>query len=218
MEVPAALARAGRPCYLPPMPSFPLPSAAAPAGLPRDIRLQIVSPSAEPPEGGRGWLHEVKHDGHRLLAIFDGESIRLLSRNGHDRTALFAEPFRPLALAGLPSLVLDGEIAVPDERGVTHIDTLSEAIRAGRPERLAFFAFDLLHLDGHDLRRCAIEDRKALLRDVVGATRCPRIVHVGHVRRHGPGAVRGAAAARGPRASSRSGAAASTGAARAATG
>jgi hypothetical protein len=85
------------------------------------------------------------------------------------------------APGGLPALALDGEIAVPDECGVTHIDTLSEAISGRRPEQFAYFAFDLLYLDGHDLRRCAIEDRKVLLRDVVGAARCERIVDVDHV-------------------------------------
>jgi bifunctional non-homologous end joining protein LigD len=49
-------------------------------------------------------------------------------------------------------MVLDGEIAVPDELGVTHIDALSEALRQRRADQLAYFAFDLLHLDGHDLR------------------------------------------------------------------
>jgi bifunctional non-homologous end joining protein LigD len=83
--------------------------------------------------------------------------------------------------AGLPPMVLDGEIAVPDERGVTHLDPLSDAISEGRPGRLAYFAFDLLHLDGHDLRRSAIEDRKTLLRDVIGAAGCERIVYVDHV-------------------------------------
>jgi bifunctional non-homologous end joining protein LigD len=66
-------------------------------------------------------------------------------------------------------MVLDGGIAVPDKRGVTHIDLLTQAMRRRRSEQLAYFAFDLLHLDGHDLRACAIEDRKALLRDVIGA-------------------------------------------------
>lgn len=77
--------------------------------------------------------------------------------------------------------MLDGEIAAPDERGVTHIDALTEALRQRRPERLAYFAFDLLHLDGHDLRPCAIEDRKALARDVIGSAGCERIVCVDHV-------------------------------------
>jgi bifunctional non-homologous end joining protein LigD len=154
------------------------PSAAVPAEIPRPVRLQIVAPSTAPPDGD-GWLHEVKYDGHRLLAIIRSNKLHLLSRNGHDRTQLFGEPFA--GLTGLPPMVLDGEIAVPDERGVTHIDLLTEALRQRRPERLAYFAFDLLHLDGHDLRPCPIEDRKALLRDVVGVAEHPRLVAVDHI-------------------------------------
>jgi bifunctional non-homologous end joining protein LigD len=123
-----------------------------------------------------GWLHEIKHDGHRLVAIIADAGLRLVSRNGHDRTQLFREPFE--GLPGLPAMVLDGEIAVPDDNGVTHIDQLSEALRLRRPERLAYFAFDLLHLDGHDLRPCSIEDRKALLRGLIGAACLPRLVCV----------------------------------------
>jgi bifunctional non-homologous end joining protein LigD len=162
------------------MPSFAFPPAAVPAEIPRPLPLQIVTSRPEPPDG-EGWLHEIKHDGHRLLAIVAGDDVKLISRNGHDRTPLFRAPFDKLAAARLPPLVLDGEIAVPDERSVTHIDLLTEAMRQRRPEQLAYFAFDLLHLDGHDLRRCAIEDRKALLRDVIGATGCERIVVVDHV-------------------------------------
>src|ERR1051326_775797 len=113
------------------------------------------------------------------MAILPGNGqLMLLSRNGYDRTRRFREPFRPLIGAGLPAMVLDGEIAVPDDRGVTHLDWLSDAIAEGRPERLAYFAFDLLHLDGHDLRRCPIEDRKMLLRDVIGAAGCEGVVSV----------------------------------------
>jgi bifunctional non-homologous end joining protein LigD len=162
---------------------FAFPPAAVPAEIARPP-FQIVSPSAEPPDG-HGWLHEVKHDGHRLLAVVDGDEIKLISRNGHDRTPLFRAPFNKLITAGLPPLVLDGEIAVPDERGVTHIDLLTQAMRQRRPEQLAYFAFDLLHLDGHDLRGCAIEDRKALLRDVVSAAGGERIAMVDHISSNG---------------------------------
>ena len=78
-------------------------------------------------------------------------------------------------------MVLDGEIAVPDDRGVTHLDALTDALAAARHDQLAYFVFDLLHLDGHDLRRCPIEDRKMLLRDVIGSAQCERIVYVDHV-------------------------------------
>ncbi|TMJ84918.1 MAG: hypothetical protein E6G79_08760 [Alphaproteobacteria bacterium] len=136
---------------------------AVQASVPADIRLQIVSPCIRPPDG-EGWLHEIKHDGHRLVAIVPSRGqLKLLSRNGHDRTPLFRVPFRKLALSGRP-LVLDGEIAVPDERGVTHIDLLQAASGRYGADRLTYFAFDLLHLDGHDPRRCPIEARKALLR------------------------------------------------------
>src|SRR5215469_5872752 len=115
-----------------PMPKFTLPAGAIPADLPERIPLQVVTSTTEPPDG-KGWLHEIKHDGHRLVAIVADGAVRLLSRNARDRTELFAEPFRPLAAAGLPAMVLDGEIAVPDERGVTHIDALTEAMRLRRP-------------------------------------------------------------------------------------
>ena len=161
-----------------------MPTGAIPADLPQSLRLQLASPASGAPDGD-GWLHEVKHDGHRLVAIVAGGTVRLLSRNAHDRTELFREPFRALAAAGLPALVLDGEIAVPDERGVTHIDALNAALAERRPERFAYFAFDLLHFDGYDLRGCAIEDRKALLRDVIGAAGCERIVVVDYMTSNG---------------------------------
>jgi bifunctional non-homologous end joining protein LigD len=158
------------------MPNFVFPPAAARAEIPRPLPLQIVTSCPEPPAGS-GWLHEIKHDGHRLLAIIAGGDITLISRNGHDRTALFRAPFEKLATAGLPPLVLDGEIAVPDERGITHIDALSEALRQRRPERLAYFAFDLLHLDGHD--RAPLRDRgqegAAARRDWRGRVRAARL-------------------------------------------
>jgi ATP-dependent DNA ligase len=69
---------------------------------------------------------------------------------------------------------------------VTHLDALSEALAARRPDKLAYFAFDLLHLDGHDLRRCPIEERKALLRQVLDDACCERIVYVDHVIGWGP--------------------------------
>src|SRR5215467_11430657 len=157
-----------------------LPTGAVPASVPGDIRLQIVTPCKRPPSGD-GWLHEIKHDGHRLVAILPGDGkLMLLSRNGYDRTKSFREPFRRLIRAGLPPMVLDGEIVVPEDRSVTHLDALSDAIFERPPERLAYFAFDLLHLDGHDLRRCPIEDRKMLLRDVIGTALCERVVYVDH--------------------------------------
>ena len=81
------------------MPSFPLPQSATPAEIPSAVRLQVVLPSADVPDGA-DWLHEIKQDDHRLVAIVMPDRLKLISRNGYDRTALFREPFGPLA--GLP--------------------------------------------------------------------------------------------------------------------
>jgi ATP-dependent DNA ligase len=123
----------------------------------------------------------VKHDGHRIAALADGKGgLRLLSRNGVDRTTRFAAAVD--GLAGLDrSFVIDGEIAAPDERGVTHLDDLAEAIGNGRVERLAYFAFDLLHLDGYDLRACPLVERKALLAALLAEAASKRIVYVDHL-------------------------------------
>jgi bifunctional non-homologous end joining protein LigD len=77
-----------------------LPPGAIPANMPRDIRLQIVTPFKRPPSGD-GWLHEIKHDGHRLVAILPGDGqLMLLSRNGYDRTRLFRCPSDRCSMAG----------------------------------------------------------------------------------------------------------------------
>jgi bifunctional non-homologous end joining protein LigD len=163
------------------MQNLTLPSGATPSALPTTIRLAIASSSVRPPEG-YDWLHEVKYDGHRIVAVLDSRGgLKLISRNGHDRTPLFRTPFRELLSFGR-EIVLDGEIAVPDDRGVTHIGHLQDALDGRQPDRLAYFAFDLLYLDGHDLRRCPIEERKALLRRVLNDVGCPRLVFVDHVR------------------------------------
>jgi bifunctional non-homologous end joining protein LigD len=77
--------------------------------------------------------------------------------------------------------VIDGEIAAPDERGATHLDDLATAIANGRPELLAYFAFDLLHLDGHDLRACPLVERKEMLAALFAKAECKRVVYVDHL-------------------------------------
>ena len=154
-----------------------VPSHAVRSALPSRIRVAVVSPAARPPEGN-GWLHEVKYDGHRIVAVLDGRGgLKLISRNGYDRTPLFRAPFSDL-LSCRREIVLDGEIAVPDEGGVTHIDNLHEAIGGQGADRLTYFAFDLLHLDGHDLRRCPIEERKTRLRQTLDQAGGARLIYV----------------------------------------
>ena len=119
----------------------------------------LPSPAKAPPSGP-GWIHEIKHDGFRILAGKDSAGVRLITRNGNDFTARF--PLIISAVAALParSCVIDGEAIVCDENGLA----VFELIRGhGSKMSAVLCAFDLLELDGRDLRRRPIEERKFLL-------------------------------------------------------
>jgi bifunctional non-homologous end joining protein LigD len=159
---------------------FPKAALAAPYNALRGLEFQICASSDRPPEGD-DWLHQLKVDGWRTLVTVDesGE-LWVHSRNGYNMTDEFAMPVKGLAALGRP-MIVDGEIAVPDKNGLTHLDWLHDARSGHRPDRLAFFAFDLLYFDGFDLRRCPLEERIAILDQLIADARCPRVLSVGHV-------------------------------------
>jgi bifunctional non-homologous end joining protein LigD len=129
------------------------------------IKLEIPTPVPEPPTG-EGWIHEIKYDGYRTLIVIDQGKVRAYSRPGRDWTG----PYRPVvdAAAELPckAALIDGEIIVQDENGISDFNALRSAIYTA-PHRLVFFAFDLLHLDGQDLRRTPLIERRAALRGLI---------------------------------------------------
>jgi bifunctional non-homologous end joining protein LigD len=119
----------------------------------------LPSPSKAPPSGP-GWLHEIKHDGIRILARRGSGGVRLITRHGIDFTAHF--PLVASAVAALParSCLIDGEAVVCDENGLAVFDLTRGH---GSKTSAVLCAFDLLELDGRDLRRRPIEERKGLL-------------------------------------------------------
>jgi ATP-dependent DNA ligase len=123
----------------------------------------LPSPAKAPPSGP-GWLHEIKHDGFRILAHRDSADVRLITRAGNDFSGRF--PFIATAVGKLPvrSCLIDGEAIVCDENGLADF----ELIRGHRTAANAVHcAFDLLELDGRDLRRRPIEERKGLLTELL---------------------------------------------------
>jgi bifunctional non-homologous end joining protein LigD len=113
----------------------------------------LPSPADHPPSGSN-WIHEIKHDGYRLMAQRDPVGIRLLTRNGNDWSARFPLVVETVNHLNVRSCLIDGE------RGLA----IFSKLRQRRNEARAFlFAFDLLELDGLDMRREPIETRKATL-------------------------------------------------------
>jgi bifunctional non-homologous end joining protein LigD len=123
----------------------------------------LPSPAKVPPSGP-GLIHEIKHDGIRILARRDSAGVRLITRNGNDFTYRF--PLIEMAIKSLPvrSCLIDGEAIVCDKNGLS----VFELVLGHRTGAAAeYCAFDLLELDGRDLRRQPIENRKSLLAELL---------------------------------------------------
>jgi len=124
--------------------------------------------TAERPPNGTGWIHEIEHDGYRLMVRRDGAGVRLLTRNGHDWSSCFPSIVAALARLRSRSCIIDGEAVACDENGLAAF----ELLRHKDDARAVFvYAFDLLELDGVDLRREPIETRKATLASLLRGSR-----------------------------------------------
>lgn len=133
------------------------------ASLPDFVAPALATLRAAPPAGA-DWLHEIKFDGYRLQARIEGADLRLLTRSGLDWTARFGTAI-PAALRalGAESALIDGEIVVEAHGGASDFSALQADLSAGREDRFAFYLFDLLYLDGRDLRALPLIERKGML-------------------------------------------------------
>lgn len=136
--------------------------------IPSDLSLQLCTLAGAIPPGDQ-WLHEIKLDGYRLLAVKLGDQVRLITRSGLDWTHKFKPIAEAVARIKVRTVVLDGEAAVTDARGKTSFQLLQRALKSQGLDDLAFFVFDLLAVDGEDLRALPLTERKARLAEVVEA-------------------------------------------------
>jgi bifunctional non-homologous end joining protein LigD len=135
--------------------------------LPAVIEPCLPSPGEQPPTGS-GWVHEIKHDGYRLMARRDSAGIHLITRRGNDWSDRFPLVVEAVNHLKVQSCLIDGEVVCCDERGLARFDLL----RRRRNEAMAFlYAFDLLELNGQDLRREPLEVRKATLASILRKAR-----------------------------------------------
>ncbi|TJV89933.1 MAG: DNA ligase D, partial [Mesorhizobium sp.] len=118
---------------------------------------------------GREWLHEVKFDGYRMQAQLAGTKVRLLTRTGLDWTGKFgAAIIAELGRLKCTDAILDGEIVVLADSGVSSFALLQADLSAGRTDRFLYYIFDLIRLDGQDLRKEPLVERKQALQDLLG--------------------------------------------------
>lgn len=150
------------------------------AKMPREVPPQLCTLAQEAPTGA-DWLHEIKFDGYRLVAHKNGDSVRLITRAGHDWTHRFLPIAKAIGELDVGTAIIDGEACVLDSHGHTDFQALQGAIKAQRFAGLAFFAFDLLFYNGVDLRGATLVDRKGVLRTLIPSTKQGLIRYSDHV-------------------------------------
>ena len=143
--------------------ALPVPKKTKKAGWPGFVEPALATLRPIPPSGRR-WIHEIKFDGYRLQAHIRGGGAKLFTRSGLDWTAKFGKEL-VAALASLPveEAIIDGEMTVEGPAGASDFSALQADLSAGRTDRLVFYAFDLLHMDGRDFRPAPQVERKAAL-------------------------------------------------------
>ena len=137
-------------------------SRAASAPLPDFVPPALAELAARPPDG-TNYVHEIKFDGYRMQARLDRGKVTLKTRNGLDWTARFRSVAAAVASLPAATALIDGEIVVPDENGVSDFSALQSALKEGRAGGFIYYVFDLLHLDGRDLAAEPLIERKAQL-------------------------------------------------------
>jgi bifunctional non-homologous end joining protein LigD len=136
------------------------------AELPEVLEPQLATLVSSIPSG-EAWLHELKFDGYRLLARIDEGKIRLLTRRGNDWTDRFPTAVRALESLNAQSAILDGEIVALDEHGGSDFQRLQNWMQRGDDHSLVYYVFDVPYLDGYELLRTPLVERKQLLARVL---------------------------------------------------
>jgi DNA ligase D-like protein (predicted ligase) len=134
---------------------------------------------------GDGWLHEIKYDGYRMHARLDRGAVKLLTRTGLDWTRKYPAIAKAVAALDARQAYLDGELCGVGADGITMFNIVQLASDSGNAAALVFFLFDLLYLDGEDLRPRPLIERKQRLRALL-ANAAPCLHYSDHVVRQGP--------------------------------
>jgi bifunctional non-homologous end joining protein LigD len=152
--------------------------------IPARVELQLARLKSHAPDGPE-WLHEIKFDGYRLLAKIEKGKVALITRGKKDWTKRFSEVAAELASLGITSAWLDGEVVAFRPDGVSDFGTLQSSFRKGKTDQLVFCVFDLLYVNGYDLREAALSDRKKVLATLLEKAGTPRLRYVDHIDAHG---------------------------------
>jgi bifunctional non-homologous end joining protein LigD len=144
------------------------PADGVKAPFPDFVEPALASSIERVPSGER-WIHEIKFDGYRDQTHILNDAVKIFTRRGHDWTHRFKKAAHDAWRIKAKSAVVDGEIVVPAADGTTDFSVLQNELK-GSSDKIVLVAFDLLYLDGRDLRRLPLWQRKAALKKIVAGT------------------------------------------------
>jgi bifunctional non-homologous end joining protein LigD len=139
----------------------------------RFIEPQLASPVDQPPEG-KNWIHEIKYDGYRTQVLLERGHARALTRNGYDWSDRYPSIIRAASHLPCKSGIIDGEAILPDGDGASDFEAFQSAIH-DNPHSIILYAFDLMHVDGTDLRQESLSKRRSILKELIGENEESRI-------------------------------------------
>jgi bifunctional non-homologous end joining protein LigD len=138
------------------------------APYPGFVEPALASAIGKVPSGER-WIHEIKFDGYRVQLHIVNEATKVLTRRGHDWTRRFKKIAADAFLINCSSAIIDGEVVAPAADGTKDFSVLQNELK-GTSNKIVMVAFDLLYLDGYDLRKLPLLERKAQLKRLIGKT------------------------------------------------
>ena len=127
------------------------------------FEVPLLPTKTDQTPSGNGWLHEKKFDGYRTLIFKQGRDVKCYTRNGHNWSAKYGNLSGTIRALPFETMILDGEIIVPDGQGEASFAKLQDALSEGKTDDLVTYVFDLLYLEGEDLRPLPLEQRKLRL-------------------------------------------------------
>ena len=148
------------------------------SGKPPEFAKPQLATLVDDVPSGNGWMHEIKFDGYRAMIAASGKDVTVWTRNQKDWTDKFGPLVEQIAALDLPPCLIDGEIVALDSDGNPDFSTLQSVLKRGhgaqgQGDRLAFFAFDLVEVDGTDLTKLPNIERKERLEALLKGTKAP---------------------------------------------
>jgi bifunctional non-homologous end joining protein LigD len=138
------------------------------APFPGFVEPALATSIERVPSGAR-WLHEIKFDGYRVQVHLKDADIKVFTRRGNDWTKRFRKIANDAWHISAGSAIIDGEVVVPDVNGTTDFSVLQNELK-GKSTKIVLVAFDLLYLNGYDLRKLPLVERKTHLKKLIAET------------------------------------------------